>query len=249
MTALLSAKDLEAALREIGARHYHHLHPFHLLLHSGKLSRPQVQAWALNRYYYQSRIPQKDAIIISRLPDAAARRIWRQRLADHDGDGVDAGGIARWLTLATGVGLEAGYVQSAAGILAATRIAVDAYVDFVRERSPLEAVASSLTELFSPDIIATRVAGMLAHYDFVSPETLSYFTNRLREAPRDADFALAYVKDHARDAEDQQAVLGALRFKCGVLWAQLDALYSAYVAPGVIPRGAFLYPAVTDAPA
>ena len=240
MTELLSAAGLEEALRETGARHYHHLHPFHQLLHSGGLSQPQVQAWALNRYYYQSRIPQKDAVITSRLPDAAARRIWRQRLVDHDGDEHDAGGIARWLRLATGVGLDADYVQAATGILPATRFAVDAYVNFVKDRSLLEAVASSLTELFSPGIIATRVAGMLAHYDFVSPETLSYFNNRLHQAPRDADYALAYVKANALRVEEQQAVIAALRFKCDVLWVQLDALYSAYVAPAHIPHGAFL---------
>jgi len=240
MTELLSATGLEEALRETGARHYHHLHPFHQLLHSGGLSQPQVQAWALNRYYYQSRIPQKDAIITSRLPDAASRRIWRQRLVDHDGDEHDAGGIARWLRLATGVGLDADYVQAATGILPATRFAVDAYVNFVKDRSLLEAVASSLTELFSPGIIATRVAGMLAHYDFVSPETLSYFNNRLHQAPRDADYALAYVKANALRVEEQQAVIAALRFKCDVLWVQLDALYSAYVAPAHIPHGAFL---------
>ncbi len=240
MTGLLTAAQLEAALRETGARHYHHLHPFHQLLHSGGLSQMQVQAWALNRYYYQSRIPHKDANIIARLPDAASRCIWRQRLVDHDGDDTDEGGIARWLRLAAGIGLDPEYVQSSAGVLPATRFAVDAYVHFVRDRSLLEAVASSLTELFSPNIIATRVAGMLAHYDFVSPDTLSYFNNRLHQAPKDADYALAYVKEHARTAEAQQDVLAALRFKCDVLWAQLDALYSAYVAPGHIPHGAFL---------
>ena len=240
MISLLSNAELEAALREVGARHYHHLHPFHKLLHSGGLSQTQVQAWALNRYYYQSRIPQKDAIIVSRLPDAASRRIWRQRLLDHDGDESDKGGIARWLRLATGVGLEADYVQSAAGILPATRFAVDAYVHFVRDKSLLEAVASSLTELFSPNIIAMRVSGMLAHYNFVSSDTLAYFNNRLHQAPRDADYALGYVKEHARSAEEQQAVIAALRFKCDVLWAQLDALYSAYVAPGHVPHSAFL---------
>jgi coenzyme PQQ biosynthesis protein C len=240
MTKLLSAEQLEAALRDIGARHYHNLHPFHRLLHAGGLSQAQVQAWALNRYYYQSRIPQKDATILARLPDAASRRIWRQRLLDHDGDDTDAGGIARWLRLATGVGLDADYVQSATGILPATRFAVDAYVHFVRDKTLLEAVASSLTEMFSPTIIAERVAGMLAHYDFVSPETLSYFNARLHQAPRDADYALDYVKTHARTPAEQQSVLAALRFKCDVLWAQLDALYGAYVAPGHIPHGAFL---------
>jgi coenzyme PQQ biosynthesis protein C len=239
---VIGPAELEAALRKIGEKHYHNLHPFHRLLHSGRLTKPQVQAWALNRYYYQSRIPVKDAIIVSRLPDVESRRIWRQRLVDHDGDETSEGGIARWLKLATGVGLERNYVESTEGVLPITRFAVDAYVNFVRNRSLLEAVASSLTEMFSPGIIAERVAGMLAHYDFVSRETLAYFNARLHQAPRDADFALRYVQEHARTMEEQQAVLAALRFKCDVLWAQLDGLYGAYVSPGHVPHGAFLAP-------
>ena len=241
MTEKLSPAQFEASLREVGAARYHNLHPFHQLLHSGALSQPQVQAWALNRYYYQSRIPQKDASIIARLPDAPSRRIWRQRLVDHDGEQPGEGGIARWLRLATGVGLDAAYVESTTGVLPATRFAVDAYVHFVRARSLLEAVGSSLTELFSPAIIAERVAGMLKHYDFVDAATLAYFDARLHQAPRDADFALDYVIAHAQTRADQESVLAALRFKCDVLWAQLDALYGAYVAPGQIPHGAFLH--------
>jgi len=240
MSELMTPAQLEAALREIGANHYHNLHPFHKLLHSGGLNKVQVQAWALNRYYYQSLIPVKDATLLARLPDAASRRAWRQRLVDHDGDETSAGGIARWLRLATGVGLDKDYVESTVGILPVTRFAVDAYVNFVRERTLLEAVASSLTEMFSPMIIAERVAGMLAHYNFVSSETLAYFNARLTEAPRDADFALRYVQFHARTPAEQQAVLAALRFKCDVLWAQLDGLYAAYVSPAMVPHGAFM---------
>ncbi|MDB5396820.1 MAG: pqqC [Rhodospirillales bacterium] len=237
--SILSPEGLEAALREIGATRYHNLHPFHRLLHSGKLTRGEVQAWALNRYYYQSRIPAKDATLLARLPTADLRRSWRSRLVDHDGVEPGTGGIARWLKLAEGVGLDPAYVESTKGLLPATRFAVDAYVAFVRDRTLLEAIASSLTELFAPTIIAERVSGMLAHYDFVTPETLAYFTPRLTQAPRDADFALGYVKQHARSDEQQQAVLDALRFKCDVLWTQLDALYFAYVEPGLIPPGAF----------
>jgi coenzyme PQQ biosynthesis protein C len=240
MMEKLTKIEMETALRGIGERHYHNLHPFHRMLHAGACSQSQVQAWALNRYYYQSSIPKKDAIVISRLTNADDRRIWRQRLVDHDGEQPGDGGIARWLRLATGVGLEAAYVESTAGILPVTRFAVDAYVHFVRDRSVLEAVASSLTELFSPSIIAERVTGMLAHYDFVSQETLAYFNARLHQAPRDADFALNYVLTQARTREEQELVLAALRFKCDVLWAQLDGLYAAYVAPGHIPHGAFL---------
>jgi pyrroloquinoline-quinone synthase len=237
---LLSPDGLEAALKEIGAERYHNLHPFHRRLHDGKLNRGQVQAWALNRYYYQSRIPMKDASLLARLPTADLRRIWRSRLEDHDGTEPGKGGIARWLKLAEGVGLDPAYVESTAGLLAGTRFAVDAYVAFVRDRSVLEAIASSLTELFSPTIIAERVSGMLAHYSFVTEDTLAYFTPRLTQAPRDSDFALAYVREHAITVEQQQAVLAALRFKCDVLWSQLDALHFAYVEPGFIPPGAFV---------
>jgi len=237
---LLSPEDLAAALRAIGAERYHSLHPFHRLLHDGKLSRAQVQAWALNRYYYQASIPVKDATLLARLPTADLRREWRRRLVDHDGEAPNTGGVARWLKLAEGVGLDRAYVESGAGILPATRFAVDAYVAFVRDRSILEAIASSLTELFSPQIIAERVSGMLKNYDFITPETLAYFTPRLTQAPRDSDFALAYVMEQACTPEQQQAVLAALRFKCDVLWAQLDALHHAYVQPALPPPGAFI---------
>ena len=238
--APLSPDQLEASLRQIGATRYHNLHPFHRLLHDGKLNRGQVQAWALNRYYYQSRIPAKDASLLARLPTAELRRAWRSRLEDHDGTGPGTGGVERWLRLAEGVGLDRDYVVSTAGLLSGTRFAVDAYVAFVRERSVLEAIASSLTELFSPGIISERVSGMLRGYDFITPETLAYFTPRLTQAPRDSDFALAYVRQHARSTDQQRAVMDALRFKCEVLWSQLDALHFAYVAPGFIPPGAFV---------
>ena len=237
---VFSPDGLEAALRAIGAERYHNLHPFHRMLHGGELNRGQVQAWALNRYYYQSRIPAKDATLMARLPTPDLRREWRRRIEDHDGDRPGTGGVERWLKLAEGVGLDRAYVESTAGLLPGTRFAVDAYVALVRDRSILEAIASSLTELFSPGIIAERVAGMLAHYSFVTPETLAYFTPRLTQAPRDSDFALAYVREHARTAEQQQVVLAALRTKCDILWAQLDALHHAYVTPGLIPPGAFM---------
>ncbi len=238
--APLSPEALEDALRAIGAERYHNRHPFHRLLHDGRLSRGQVQAWALNRYYYQACIPAKDATLLARLPTAALRREWRSRLVDHDGTAPGEGGVARWLKLVEGVGLDPGYVESTAGLLPGTRFAVEAYVHFVRDRSILEAIASSLTEMFSPEIIAERVSGMLANYDFITRETLAYFTPRLTQAPRDVNFALAYVKQHATTREAQERVLAALRFKCDVLWSQLDALHHAYVAPGLIPPGAFV---------
>ena len=219
---LLSPDELEARLRAIGAQRYHRLHPFHHLLHGGQCTRGQVQAWALNRYYYQARIPVKDASLIARCDDPDIRREWRRRLVDHDGGEAREGGIARWLKLTDGLGLERNYVTSLAGILPATRFAVDAYVRFVSEKSLLEAIASSLTELFSPVIISERMDGMLKGYDFVTAETL------------------AYVKQNARTPEQQQLVLTALEFKCSVLWAMLDALHHAYVDPRMPPPGVFI---------
>jgi coenzyme PQQ biosynthesis protein C len=236
---LLSPEKLEAALREVGARRYHRLHPFHGLLHGGKCTKGQVQAWALNRYYYQAMIPIKDASLIARCEDSAVRREWRSRLVDHDGADDGEGGIERWLKLTDGLGLDREYVTSLRGLLPGTRFAVEAYVRFVREKTLLEAIASSLTEMFSPVIIGERVSGMLANYDFVSRETLSYFDKRPPQAQRDADFALDYVKQHAKTPEQQQQVLAALEFKCSVLWSMLDVLSYAYVAPRHVPLGAF----------
>lgn len=238
MTRPIAPDKLEAALRQIGEARYHNLHPFHRRLHGGQCTKGEVQAWALNRYFYQATIPIKDATILTHMDDPALRREWRRRIADHDGQQEGDGGIARWLKLTEGLGLDRTYVISTRGILPGTRFAVEAYVNFCRTRSLLEAIASSLTELFSPQIIGERVAGMLRHYDFVSTDTLAYFTARPPQAERDSDFALDYVKQHATSAEDQDKVMRALEFKCDVLWAQLDALWHAYVE-GNVPPGAW----------
>ena len=237
-TTLNNAGELEAMLRHIGATRYHNLHPFHRLLHGGKLNKGQVQAWALNRYFYQSTIPLKDAMVISRFRDRATRVEWRHRIEDHDGDIGSEGGIERWLKLTEGLGLDSAYVESTEGILPATRFAVEAYVQFCRDKTPLEAIASSLTELFAPNLHEERISGMLKHYDFVNPDIMSYFSRRLTQAPRDANFALDYVKANAKTPAEREAVCNALIFKTNVLWVQLDALYHAYVE-GHIPPGAF----------
>lgn len=226
---LLSQDELEARLREVGATRYHHLHPFQLRLQSGKCSRGEVEAWALNRYLYQACIPQKDAHILARMEDAGMRREWCQRIIDHDGEREGEGGIAKWLKLTDDLGLDRGTVVSGREALPATTFAVNAYISFVRDRSLLEAIASSLTELFSPMVIATRVSGMLANYDFITAETLAYFTKRPVQAKRDSDFALAYVLEHATTREKQDAVIAALEFKCSMLWTMLDALEHAYL--------------------
>jgi coenzyme PQQ biosynthesis protein C len=240
VTEALDHAGLEDRLRAVGRERYHDLHPFHRMLHSGRCSKGQVQAWALNRYYYQAMIPLKDAALIARCDDAAVRREWRKRLEDQDGGDAQQGGIERWLKLTDGLGLDRASVLSGLSLLPATRFAVEAYVHFVRERTLLEAVASALTELFSPQIIADRLDGMLAHYDYITPEIMGYFRERPPQAERDACYALEYVKAHARTAEQQQAVIAALEFKCGVLWTMLDALHHAYVTPGLIPPGAFV---------
>ena len=200
MTTLLTPDELEAKLRDIGARRYHRLHPFHHLLHGGKCTKGQVQAWALNRYYYQAMIPVKDASLIARCLDADIRREWRSRLVDHDGTAAGEGGIARWLKLTDGLGLDRDYVTSLRGLLPATRFAVEAYVHFVAEKTLLEAIASSLTELFSPAIIGERIEGMLKNYDFITAETHGVF---LRPAAPGA--ARQRVRAGLRQAERQDA--------------------------------------------
>ena len=239
--ALLSFEDLRAQLRAVGEERYHHQHPFHLMMHEGRLSRGQLQAWALNRYYYQSMIPIKDSIILSRGPDPVFRRAWRKRVVDHDGDATSEGGIKRWLKLAEASGLNSDQVRTGTGILPATRFAVNEYLNIVRSRSLLEAVASSLTELFSRDLITLRMEKMRQHYPWLSGG-LDYFEARLTQAPEDAKFAINYVFENAKTRQDQELATQALRDKCDILWAQLDALYFAYVQPGWPPPGAFRIP-------
>ena len=247
-TSVLSFDELRARLRAVGEERYHHKHPFHLMMHEGRLSRGQLQAWALNRYYYQSIIPIKDSIILSRGDDPAFRRAWRKRVVDHDGtdrqgdapdgDAGSEGGIKRWLKLAEATGLDPDQVRAGIGILPATRFAVNEYLNIVRSRSLLEAVASSLTEMFSRDLISLRMEKLRQHYPWLAGG-LDYFEARLTQAPEDAQFAVKYVFDHAKTRGEQELAILALRDKCDILWAQLDALYFAYVQPGWPPPGAF----------
>ena len=237
----LTFDELRSALRQVGAERYHHQHPFHVLMHEGKLNRGQLQAWALNRYYYQSIIPIKDSIILSRATDSAFRRAWRKRIVDHDGDEKRNGGILRWIKLAEATGLEKDQVIRAVGILPATRFIGNEYLNLVRTRPLVECVASSLTELFSRDLIALRMEKLRHYYPWLA-SGLDYFEARLTEAPEDAAFAIQYVFDHAATRSEQEGVIQALRDKCDILWAQLDALYFAYVEPGWPPPGAFRIP-------
>jgi len=234
----LSEAAFIAGFHAIGDERYHHKHPFHLLMHEGRLTRGQLQAWALNRYYYQSHIPIKDAAILARSEDPGFRLAWRKRILDHDGDGTKPGGIEKWLRLVEATGVPREHALRGDGILPAARFAVQAYVDFVSTRSHLEAVASSLTELFSGKLIALRVDRMRQHYPWLCGG-LEYFSGRLTQAPEDAEFALDWVVRHARTRAEQDLAHAALRSKCDILWAQLDALYFAYVNPGWPPPGAF----------
>lgn len=245
---LLSREKLRAALLSVGRERYHHQHPFHLRMHEGQLTRGQLQAWILNRYYYQSRIPVKDTIILSRSDDAAFRRAWRKRLCDHDGDGHQPGGIDKWLQLAAAVGLERARVESGREVLPATRYVVDAYLRLVERGTLLEAVASSLTEMFSPTLIALRMDRLRRYYPGLT-NGLAYFESRLTQAPEDYEFAFNYVATHARTRAAQDLAIRALQAKCDILWAQLDALYFAYVEPGWPPPGAFRpKPSALDGP-
>src|SRR5260370_24143756 len=233
MTALqdqevVTPAELETRLRAIGAEGCHGRQPVNELMEGGKLARGQLQAWALNRYYYQSVIPIKDAIILSRSEDPIFRRAWRKRVIDHDGDGIQPGGIEKWILLAEATGLDREHVTSERGILPGVKFAVNAYLELVSKRSFLEAVASSLTELFSRDLIALRIDRLRQHYPWLSGG-LAYFDARLTHAPEDAQFALAWAVEHARTRAEQELALAALRAKCDILWAQLDALYFAYV--------------------
>jgi pyrroloquinoline-quinone synthase len=208
-------------------------------MHEGLLSRGQMQAWALNRYYYQSRIPIKDALLLAKSDDPAFRRAWRKRILDHDGDLDGCGGIEKWIRLAEAAGLLREQVIPCTGVLPGVRYAVDAYLALVRYSSLVVAVASSLTELFSRDLISLRIDKLRLHYPYMV-DGLAYFDGRLTQAPEDAEFALNYVSTHAETRSQQEQVLGALEQKCAILWAQLDAIDYAYVSPGNIPPGCFV---------
>ena len=217
-----------ARLKEEGEKRYHDRHPFHIKMHAGQLTKEQIQGWVLNRFYYQTRIPIKDAIILSKSEDCAFRRSWIRRIHDHDGLQEGEGGLASWLRLAKGVGLDVDDVKSLRRVLPAVRFACDGYVQLVRERSLLEAVASSLTEFFSPDIMAKRIVAWEQHYPWVDPETMEYFRGRVTRAKADSREAIDYVTAHATTQELQDKCVDALITKTQILWALLDAVQLAY---------------------
>jgi pyrroloquinoline-quinone synthase len=216
-------EEFVAELRAQGGR-YHHLHPFHRRMDAGELTREELQRWVTNRFYYQRCIPLKDAAIMSNCPEVEVRREWIQRIVDHDGTAQETGGIESWVRLGEALGVSRGELESERRVLPAVRYAVDAYVNFARRRPWIEAVASSLTELFGPAAIRVRLDALERHYAWIDPAGLQYFRTRLVKAPRDAQYALDIVVQRSRTREQQQAAVAALRFKTEMLWAQLDAI-------------------------
>lgn len=217
----------EQKLREQG-RAYHIYHPFNVMLNSGGATRDQIQGWVANRYYYQINIPRKDAAILANCPDREVRRKWLERILDHDGHGDDPGGIEAWLRLAEAVGLERAEVESLSRLLPGVRFAVDAYVNFARQQPWQEAVCSSLTELFAPDIHRQRLSSWPEHYPWIDQQGLQYFRSRMSLAQRDVNHGLAVTLAYFKTREQQHRALEVLRFKLDILWAMNDAMAGHY---------------------
>jgi pyrroloquinoline-quinone synthase len=218
-----TADELVDRLRAQGAR-YHDLHPFHVRMDAGQLTREELQRWVANRFYYQACIPLKDAAILSNCPEIEVRREWIGRIVDHDGTAPATGGIESWLRLGEALGVPRDELASERRVLPGVRYAVDAYVDFARRKPWIEAVASSLTELFGPGAIRRRLAALEEHYPWIDPAGLQYFRDRLVQAPRDAQYALRLVVERCVAREQQERAVAALEFKLDVLWAQLEAI-------------------------
>ncbi len=220
----MTPDEFLAALRSVGESGYHHRHPFHQRMNAGELSPAEIRVWVANRFYYQRIIPRKDAAILSNCPERAVRRAWLHRITDHDGDAVKQGGIEAWLRLAEGCGLERERVLAEEGLRLGVRFAVDAYLHFAREQPWPVAVASSLTELFAPDLMAERLAAFRRHYTWVPDWAFDYFQSRVTQARIDSDEALALTLRWCDTPALQQRAVDALRFKCDVLWSMLDAI-------------------------
>ncbi|MEV0402145.1 pyrroloquinoline-quinone synthase PqqC [Actinoallomurus sp. NPDC050550] len=216
--------ELEDRLRDVVARRYHHRHPFNLRMHEGTLTPDELRRWILNRFHYQQHIPVKDALILAKLGTSELRRMWIHRIHDHDGTAPGEGGIERWLRLGEAAGLERARLLSGEEVLPGVRLAVDGYVNFCRLRPPLEAVASSLTELFAPDLMRVRIEAFERHYPWVDADGLRYFRGRISQGRNDSQEAIALVLDRARTRADQERAVAALSFKCDVLWSLLDAV-------------------------
>jgi pyrroloquinoline-quinone synthase len=223
------AREFIARLRAVGSQSYHDKHPFHVLMNAGKLDRRQLQGWVANRFYYQTQIPIKDALILSNCPERDLRREWIHRILDHDGTKNEPGGIEKWLQLGQSVGLKRAEMLAHERLLPGVRYAVDAYVNFCRAQPWIIAMASSLTELFAPALMSQRIAAFEKHYPWVKKAGLQYFRRRLTQAPRDTGFTLRLVVERCQSRELQEQAVAALKFKCELLWAMLESIHLAYV--------------------
>ncbi len=220
----MTSEDFLAALRAVGEQGYHHRHPFHVRMNAGELTPDEVRRWVVNRFYYQRSIPRKDAAILSNCPEREVRRAWLHRIVDHDGHEGSEGGIEAWLRLAEGCGLKRAAVLAGEGLLPGVQFAVDAYVNFARTEPWPVAVASSLTEMFAPDLMAERLAAFRAHYQWVPESAFDYFRSRVTQARVDSGEALGLTLRWCDTPELQRRAVEALRFKCDVLWSLLDAI-------------------------
>lgn len=225
--APMSPDAFEQALRAKGD-YYHIHHPYHRAMYEGRCTPEQIRGWVANRFYYQISIPVKDAAIMANCPDRETRRLWVQRVLDHDGYGGAEGGIEAWLRLGEAVGLTREEILSQEHVLPGVRFAVDAYVNFARRATWQEAASSSLTELFAPTIHQSRLDSWPQHYPWIDADGYQYFRNRLTEARRDVEHGLAITLDHYRTREAQERMLEILQFKLDVLWSMLDAMSMAY---------------------
>lgn len=229
MTAgVLDRENFIARLREVGGRAYHDKHPFHVAMNEGRLSPEALRGWVANRFYYQRNIPIKDAAILSNCPLRDVRRVWIHRIVDHDGNGENEGGIEAWLRLGKASGLSQDELMQHRHVQPGVRFAVDAYVNLARSEPWPVAIASSLTELFAPDLMTARLAAFEKFYPWIEPSGLDYFRRRVTQARRDSNEALEITVEHCNTRELQGAAIRALQFKCDVLWSMLDAIHHAY---------------------
>jgi pyrroloquinoline-quinone synthase len=219
-----------ARLRAVGRGRYHDAHPFHREMNAGRLSAEQLRGWVANRFHYQRHLPMKDALILASCPLPEVRRAWRQRLVDQDGDGDGRGGIEAWLRLAEAVGLGREETVDGRHVVPGVRFAVEAYLSLARAGPWPVAVASSLTELFAPDLMAERLASFRTHYGIPAPG-LAYFEARVSQARRDSDQGVELTLTYCDTPALQRAAVAALAVKCDILWAMLDAIALAY-GPG-----------------
>jgi pyrroloquinoline-quinone synthase len=222
-----SREQFEQKLRAKGKR-YHIYHPYQVAMNSGKLTKEQIQGWVLNRFYYQISIPIKDAAVLSNMPDRDHRRQWIQRIIDHDGTHGDEGGIEAWIRLGQACELQREDITSLKHVLPGVRFAVDAYINFARRSPWQEAVCSSLTELFAPEIHKERLSNWPQHYPWIDQSGYAYFRKRLSEARRDVDHGLRVTLDHFGTRAQQERALEILQFKLDILWSMLDAMQIAY---------------------